>query len=42
MIWTGLVALMGALRTATKFRTESLKGRDHLEDLDVDGMITLK
>jgi hypothetical protein len=33
---------MGEMRTASKFWPENLKGRDHPEDVDVDGRIMLK
>jgi hypothetical protein len=33
---------MGKMRNAYKFWFESLKGRDHSEDLGVDGRIILK
>jgi hypothetical protein len=33
----GHVARMGAMNT--KFYLENLKGRDHFEDLDVDGIL---
>jgi hypothetical protein len=35
-------ACMGEMRDALKFWWESLKGRDHLEDLDIDRRIILK
>jgi hypothetical protein len=37
----GHVAHMGEMRT-TKFWLKSLKGRDHSEDLGLDGKIILK
>jgi hypothetical protein len=41
IIWAGNVACMGRIRNYTKFRSEYLKRRDHLEDLVVDGRIKL-
>jgi hypothetical protein len=40
--WTGYVARMGIREMRTKFCLESLKGRDHLEDLGADERIILK
>jgi hypothetical protein len=42
MRWPGHVARMGNMRNAYKFLLESLTGRDHAEDLGVDGRIVLK
>jgi hypothetical protein len=33
---------MGDLRNATKFSSENLMGRDHLEELGIDGKIILE
>jgi hypothetical protein len=33
---------MGEMKMLTKFRLENLKGRYHMEDLVVDGKITLE
>jgi hypothetical protein len=33
---------MGEMRMHKSFQSGKLKGRDHLEDLDVDGRIILK
>jgi hypothetical protein len=33
---------MGEMRKANTFLSESLKGGDHLEDLDVDGRVILE
>jgi hypothetical protein len=40
--WITLVVCMMEMRNFTKFWSENQKGRDHLEDLDVDGMVILK
>jgi hypothetical protein len=37
MRWTGHRALMGKIRNTYKIVIEKMKGRDHSEDLDVDG-----
>jgi hypothetical protein len=42
MGWAGHVALMVEMRNASNILVENLKGRDHLEDLGVDGRITLE
>jgi hypothetical protein len=42
MRWAGHVASMKAIKMCTKFRLESLKTIDHLEDICVDGQIILK
>jgi len=39
--WVGHVARMGEI-TNTVFWLENLKGRDHSEDLDIDGRIILE
>jgi hypothetical protein len=39
---TGHVAHMGEMRNGNKFWSENLKGRDHMEDLHVDGKIILE
>jgi hypothetical protein len=39
MILAGHVACMGEMRNAYKILVESLKGRDYLEGLGVDGKI---
>jgi hypothetical protein len=39
---TGHVERREISETFTKFWLENLKGRDHSEDLDVDGMIILE
>jgi hypothetical protein len=36
------VARIGEMRNAFKILVDNLKGRDHLEDLAVDGRIILK
>jgi hypothetical protein len=38
----GLIACMGEMRSEYKILVRMPKGRDHLEDLDVDGRIVLK
>jgi hypothetical protein len=38
----GYVARKGNRETSTNFCLESLRGRDHSEDLNVDGSIILK
>jgi hypothetical protein len=38
----GHVARMGEMRNAYKFQLEYLKGRDHFEDLGLDGKIILE
>jgi len=42
MGWTEQVAHMRKCEMHTKFSSKKLKGRDHLEDLSVDGRIILK
>jgi hypothetical protein len=42
MRWAGHVARVGEMRNAFKISSENLKGRDHSEDLGVDGRIILK
>jgi hypothetical protein len=37
--WEGHVERMGEIRKRTKFWSENLKERDHLEDLGVDGKL---
>jgi hypothetical protein len=37
--WVVHVAHMGEVRTYIQFCLESLKGRDHVEELGIDGMI---
>jgi hypothetical protein len=37
--WVGHVAHLGEMRNAYKILSDSLKGRDHLEDLGMDGKI---
>jgi hypothetical protein len=39
--WAGHVTCMGRLEMFTKFWLKSLKGRDHSEELGVDGRIIL-
>jgi hypothetical protein len=39
---TDHVALMREMKIHTKFWLENLKGRDHLEELDIDGRIMLE
>jgi hypothetical protein len=41
MIWAGHVACLEEMRNAHKNWVENLKGRDHLEGLDIDGRIIL-
>jgi hypothetical protein len=41
MTWAGHVARMGRRKVFTGFRLGGSKGRDHWEDLDVGGRITL-
>jgi hypothetical protein len=36
MRWVGHAECVGEMRNAYTIRSESLKGRDHLEDLGVD------
>jgi hypothetical protein len=38
----GYVARVGEMRNAFKLWSENLKGRDHLEDLGVEGRIILE
>jgi hypothetical protein len=40
--WAGYAARMGRRELSTKFKLESLKGRDHLEDLGATGKVILK
>jgi hypothetical protein len=40
--WAGHVASMDRREFCTKFLLESLRGRDHSKDVDVDGSILLK
>jgi hypothetical protein len=40
--WAGHVARREKLEIRTQFWSENLKGRDHLEDVGVDGRIILK
>jgi hypothetical protein len=42
MRWAGHVERMGEMRSAHRFLSENLKGRDHSEDMDVDGTIILQ
>jgi hypothetical protein len=42
MRWLGHVTLKEDMKMLIKFWLESLKGRDHSEDLGVDGWIILK
>jgi hypothetical protein len=42
MIWAGHVARMGEIRNAYKVLVENLKGRDHSEDVGIDGRIILE
>jgi hypothetical protein len=42
MIWVGHAAHMGEMRRCTKFWSQNLKGRDHMEDLGEDGRIVLE
>jgi hypothetical protein len=42
MNWAGNVARIGEIRNAYKIWSENLKGRDHSEDLGVDGRIILE
>jgi hypothetical protein len=42
MILMGHVANMGEMKNAYKFWSKIFKGREHLEDFGVDGMILLK
>jgi hypothetical protein len=42
MTWTGHVARMGEIRNKYKFLMGSLKGRNHTEEMGVDGKIILK
>jgi hypothetical protein len=41
MRWIGHIACMGGMRNAYKFWLGNLKGRDHAEDLGIDGRIIL-
>jgi hypothetical protein len=38
----GHVPRIGAMKNANNFQSEILDGREHLRDLDEDGMIILK
>jgi hypothetical protein len=38
----GECSMYGGMRMHTKFRLGSMKGRDHLEDLGIDGRIILE
>jgi hypothetical protein len=40
--WVGNVACMGEKKNAEGFWWRDLKGRDHLEDMGIDGRIILK
>jgi hypothetical protein len=40
--WARLVARMRMMRNAYKILVEKMKGRDHAQDLGVDGKITLE
>jgi hypothetical protein len=42
MRWMGHVACAGEMRYAYRILVENLKGRPHLEDLGIDGMVVLK
>jgi hypothetical protein len=42
MRWVGRVACMGEMRNVYKFWLENMNGRDHLEDVGVDGKILLE
>jgi hypothetical protein len=42
MRWVGHVAQVAEMRIAYKIWLVSLKGRDHSEDVEVNGMIILK
>jgi hypothetical protein len=42
MSWARPVARMGEMRMCKKFWLQDLKGRDHSEDLDIDGKIILE
>jgi hypothetical protein len=42
MRWAGKVAHMGEMKMNSKFWSENLKGRDHSEDLGMDGKIILE
>jgi hypothetical protein len=42
MRWVGYVAHMGDMRNTYNFRLEYLYARDHLEDLGINGKITLQ
>jgi hypothetical protein len=42
MRWAGHVAIMEEIRKAHKMLVESLKERDNLKDLFIDGRIILK
>jgi hypothetical protein len=39
MRWVGHLANMGELRNEDTILVKNLKGRDHLEDLGVDGIL---
>jgi hypothetical protein len=40
--WAGHVALMGVVRNVYKIMSRNVKGRDHSEDIGVDGKIILE
>jgi hypothetical protein len=42
MRWVGHIAYVGERKIHTVFWLECLKGREHLEDLDIDERITLE
>jgi hypothetical protein len=42
VMWVERVARMGGTRNEYNFWSENLKGRDHSEDLDVEGRIILE
>jgi hypothetical protein len=42
MRWAVLVAYMSGMRNTQNFSCKSLKGRDHLESLGIDGKMILK
>jgi hypothetical protein len=42
MRWEGHVAHVGEMRSATKVWSENLKGRDHSEDLGINGRLMLE
>jgi len=41
MRWARQVAHLGVMRN-TRFRSENLNGRDHVEDIDIDGEIIVE